>query len=248
MIRLFQALGRSLLDLFNPRMLMLLLLPPVAALLLWGILGYVFWAQILSFAQFFGEKFLFIREIPHWATEWFAVTPDGVATALAGFLALLLILPMTILTSMLVTSVVVMPVVVQYMGKKFPHLEKRGRGVVIASTQNLVISSVLYIVLWLLSLPLWMIPGMSFALPLLLNGYLNYRLFAFDSLADFASPREVKFLMKKKRIDFILMGTIVSALVLIPPLFLILPIYSALCFARYGLMELNFLRTRTGAL
>jgi hypothetical protein len=46
-------------------------------------------------------------------------------------------------------------------------------------------------------------------------------------------------------VDFWLLGVITSALVLVPPLFLILPIYSALCFARYSLLELQDYRKKS---
>jgi CysZ protein len=244
MIRIFQALLKSVLDLFHPRMLMLMLLPPLGALILWGSIGYIFWDQLLIFSQSFGERFLFSQSIPPWVTEWFALTPGSVATALASLIAFLLILPLTILTSMLITSVVVMPIVLGYIGGKFPELEKRGKNALVGSTKNMIISSVIYLVLWVCSLPLWMIPGLSIALPLFLNGYLNYRLFAFDSLADFASPREIQVLLGRKRIDFLILGVTTAALVLVPPLFLILPIYSSLCFARYAILELKDLRSR----
>lgn len=244
MIRIFQALGRSFLDLFHPKMLMLLFLPPVGSLILWGALGYAFWDQLLIFSQFFGEKFLFIQDIPPWMMEWFSVTPSTVTTALAGILALLLILPLAFLTSMLITSVIAMPAVLAFVARKYPEVTKRGRGTFVASTRNMIVSSILYLVLWVISLPFWMIPGLGVALPLLLNGYLNYRLFSFDSLVDHATPRELQVLLGRKRIDFLLLGVMTAALVLIPPLFIILPIYSALCFSRYALLELRDLRSR----
>jgi CysZ protein len=225
-------------------MLMVLFVPPLISLVLWGVLGYLFWDQLLAFSQFFGEKFLFVQKIPPWMMEWFAVTPKSVTEALAAVLAILLILPMTILTSMLITSIVVMPIVLRYVARQFPKLEKRGHNAVVSSTKNLIFSSIIYLVLWVVSLPFWMIPGLGVALPLLLNGYLNYRLFAFDALADFATPREIQLLLGRKKVDFLLLGVMTSTLVLVPPLFFILPIYSSLSFARYALLELSELRTR----
>lgn len=243
MMRIFQALGRSLLDLFHPRMLLLLFVPPVLSLILWGGLGFLFWDFILQVSHEFAQRFLFTQDIPAWMVEWFSVTPTSVATALAVVVAILLLIPLTVLTSMLVTSIVAMPAVLAYVGKSFPGLERRGRGVLVASTRNLVKSSLIYLTLWVVSLPFWMIPGMGVALPLLLNGYLNYRLFAFDALGDYASARELKVLLNRKRVDYLLLGVLTSALVLIPPLFLILPIYSALCFTRYSLLELRDFRS-----
>lgn len=241
-MNIVKALLRSLIDLFHPKMLLLLLVPPFVALLIWGGLGVLFWDQLLQFSHIFSQKFLFTQEIPAWMIEWFSVTPESVAKGLAIVVSILLILPMTILTSMLITSLVVMPVVLKYLQKFFPELQKRGSGVFVASIKNLIISSVIYIVLWVMSLPLWMIPGLSVALPLLLNGYLTYRIFVFDILSDYASLREIKVLSGRKRVDFMILGVIVSSMVLFPPLFFILPIYSALCFSRYTLLELQELR------
>lgn len=241
-MNIVKALLRSLLDLVHPRMLLLLLIPPLIALVVWGGLGVLFWDRLLEFSHVFSQKFLFTKEMPAWMIEWFAVTPESVAKGLAIVVSILLILPLTILTSMLITSLVVMPVVLKYLGRSFPDLQKRGSGVFVASIKNLIVSSLIYILLWVLSLPFWMIPGLGVALPLLLNGYLTYRIFVFDILGDYASVREIKVLSGRKRVDFLILGVIVSAMVLIPPLFLILPIYSALCFSRYTLLELQELR------
>lgn len=245
MIRIFHILFKSFIDLFRPRFLVLLLLPPVAALLFWGGLAYYFWDQLLIFSQAFGGRFLFTQEIPAWALEWFSVTPEKVTTFLAGFMAVILILPLTFLTSMLVTSILVMPTVIKFLALSFPSLERKGSSLLVASTQNLIKSSVIYLSLWVLTLPLWAIPGMSIAVPLLLNGYLNYRLFVFDALGEYATLSEIQQLQKRKRVDFLLLGVIISLLVLFPPFFLILPIYGALCFTRYALLELQDLRKRT---
>ncbi len=244
MLRIFQVLGLALLDLFHPRMLLLLLLPPLVSLFTWTGLGWAFWDRFIQISRMLSGRFLFTSEFPPWIVDWFSVTPDSVATVLAVVVAFLLLIPLVILTSLLITSVVVMPAVLAFMGRSFPDLEKRGSGILIGSAQNLVKASVIYGGLWVLSLPLWMIPGLGVAIPLLLNGYLNYRLFAYDSLGDYASPRELKVLLYRKRLDFLILGVIISALLLVPPLFFILPIYSGLCFARFSLLELQDFRQR----
>lgn len=244
MTRIFQALFRSVLDLFHPRMLLLLFVPPLLSLAVWIGLGYAFWDSFLGFSQSFTEKYFFSQQAPTWMTDWVSLSPDSVATALTVGIAFLLLVPLVILSSMLITSVVAMPAVLAYMGKYFPGLEKRGSGVLIGSVGNLVKASVIYLGLWLVTLPLWVIPGLAVALPLLLNGFLNYRLFAYDSLGDYASPRELKLLLNRRRVDFLLLGVLLSALVLIPPFFLILPVYSSLCFARFSLLELQEFRKR----
>jgi CysZ protein len=240
--RIFYSLFRSIPDLFHPRLLLLLFLPPLAALFLWGGAAYLFWNQVLAVSSSFSQKFLFTQSLPSWMIEWFSVTPESVAAVLAFIVAMLLIVPLTVLTSMLLTSVFAMPVISRYMERFFPTLEKKGTGVFVVSVANIIRSSLIYLFLWLLTLPLWMIPGVGVLVSLLLNGYLNYRLLIFDALGDYASKEEIKILLKTRRVDFLLLGILTSALVLIPPLFLILPIYSAICFARLTMLELQELR------
>ncbi|PIS10901.1 MAG: hypothetical protein COT73_06790 [Bdellovibrio sp. CG10_big_fil_rev_8_21_14_0_10_47_8] len=240
-----QALGRSFLDLFRPRILLLMLVPPVGALIFWGGLAYLFWDQILLFTQAFGERFLFSHEYPSWLMNWFAVTPTSVTTALAVALAILFLIPLVVVTALLVTSFLAMPLVVAMIAKDFPGLERKGQAQIRGSVKNLVRATLVYLVLWVVTMPLWVVPGLGFALPLMLNGYLNYRLFTFDALAEHASPQELEAVVKLKRIDLLLLGVVVSALVLFPPMFFILPIYGALVFTRFSLTQLANYRAQS---
>ncbi len=56
-MNLIRTIFASFIDLFRPRILMLVLIPPLASLALWGVLGFLFWDQILKFSQIFAEKF-----------------------------------------------------------------------------------------------------------------------------------------------------------------------------------------------
>ncbi len=242
-----KALGAAFLDLFRFRILLLVLVPPLASIVLWGSIAVLFWSQLMVLAQIFSDKFLYVQQIPQWVTEWFSITPALVATALAGLVAVLMVVPMAVLTSVVITQLLVMPVVVAVVETEFPTLEKKGTGWFHTSLKNTFWSSVVYLFLWMASLPLWMVPGLGFAIPILLNGYLNYRLFTFDVLIEYASRDEVKVLMKQRRIDFLLMGVVVATLMIFPLLFLVVPVYAALCFARLGMAELQTFRTSSAS-
>jgi CysZ protein len=244
MMSILKSFSLAFLDLFHSRILALLFVPPIVSVVVWGGLGYIFWSQLLMLSQVFTRQFLFNQQMPTWMIDWFAITPDGVATALAAFVSIALLLPMVVLSSVLLTSVLAMPVVISRVGKDFPQLQKTGASTLIASVPNLVKASLIYLILWVLTLPLWMIPGLGVAIPILLNGYLNYRLFAFDTLGDYAGADEIRSLLARKRVDFLLVGVIIAVLYLILPLFLILPVYSALCFARFSMEELQEFRAQ----
>jgi hypothetical protein len=239
-----KTLGRAFLDLFRPKILMLLLLPPVIAFILWGGIAYLYWDQILRLAQSYSDRFLFSGDIPPWIIQWLNLSASTVATALAASIALLLIIPLALVSSFALTGILAMPVVLLTVGKDYSNLEKRGKISFSASMRNLVISSLVYLILWALSLPLWIVPGLGFALPLILNGYLNYRLFTFDALADYASKAEIEALLKEHRLDFLILGVVISIPLLFPPFYFILPVYSALTFTRYSLFKLENFRLK----
>lgn len=217
-------------------------IPPMLALMLWGGVGYLFWDQLLIAAQQFGEKFLYLQQMPSWMTDWFSLTPQNITTALAGVVVILMLIPLVITTALVLTSQLAMSVAVSVVGRQMPQVEKKGKGQFVSSIKNAIIATIIFLVLWILSIPLWVIPGLSIALPLLFNGYLNYKIFSFDCLEAFANSRELKVLLGRKRIDFMILGVVTSSLILIPPLFLILPVYTGLCFARFSLLELQDIR------
>ncbi len=238
------ALGRGFLDLFRLKIILLLFVPPVLSFLFWAGLAYSFWTEILSFSQAYSDRFLFSAEIPQWILQWLEVTPVGVATALAATVAVLLIIPLGLVTAMALTSMMAMPVVLSLMGERFGNMERKGRVYFSSTLKNIFFSSFIYLFLWALTLPLWLVPGLGFALPLILNGYLNYRLFTFDALADYADKNEIETLMKEYRLDFLLLGVVLSIPLLFLVFYFITPVYSALVFSRYSLMKLEQQRLR----
>lgn len=245
MSNLIQSLLRALLDLFRPRVLLLVFVPPVVAFLFWGFVAFLFWAPLMTFGTWMSEHFLNVQQLPHWTLEWLPLTPQLVATSVAGIIVFLSVLPLAFLTTLILTSVIVMPVVIRILAKEYPHLEKKGGGVnaFVSNFRNLFKTAVIYMVLWLVTLPLWFLPGMSIAIPLVLNGYLNYRLFLFDALGEFGTMEEIKVLLKTRRTDFFLMGLLTSCVFLFPLSFLIGPVYTALAFTRMGFSELAKLRS-----
>ena len=59
-----------------------------------------------------------------------------------------------------------------------------------------------------------------------------------DSLIEYADPEERRAIEQRYRREYLLLAMIVSALNLIPPLFLVTPVLSALAFGHYSLAML----------
>lgn len=244
MANLIHSLFRAFLDLFRPRILILLFVPPVVAFAFWGLVAFLFWTPLLGFGAWMASHFLNVQELPKWALEWVPLTPQLIATSVAGIVVFLSVLPLAFLTTLILTSVIVMPVVIRTLEKEYPHLERKGGGVnaFVSNFKNLFKTSVIYMLLWLVTLPLWFLPGMNVAIPLVLNAYLNYRLFLFDALGEFGTLPEIQTLLKTKRTDFFLMGLLTSMVFLFPLSFLIGPVFTALAFTRMAFGELGNLR------
>jgi hypothetical protein len=72
--------------------------------------------------------------------------------------------------------------------RRFPALErKRGAGLVAAALFWSLACTLRRCWRWLSSIPLWLVPPLVLVLPPLIWGWLNYRVMAFDVLADHAS-------------------------------------------------------------
>lgn len=239
------ALGQSCLDLFRPQFLLLLFLPPLVSFVFWGGLAYLFWEPIVGFTQSYSDQFLSSGQIPTWIVDWLKLDSATIATTAAALLAILLIVPLGLVSSLLITSLAVMPVIVPFMKKQYPDLQIRGEVNLGSNIKNIVQSTLLYLFLWAASIPLWIVPGLGFAIPMILNSYLNYRLFAFDCLGTLSPPAEIEKLLRQHRLDFLYLGLLLAVLLLFPLFYFVYPVLSALAFTRYSFVKLRIYRLQS---
>jgi len=112
-----------------------------------------------------------------------------------------------------------------------------------ASAWNALVASLWFGALLVASLPLWLVPPLWPALPALLLGYLNYRVFAYDALAEHASADELGQILREDRAPLFALGVAVALAGHVPLLGLFAPLYGGLAFVHYGLARLDALRT-----
>lgn len=234
-MNLINALKHAFLSLFHPRMLALLLLPMGFSLLLWGGLAAWFWGDWTS-------------ALGHWLlTSALGHYVEGI-TWLAGsavtFLILLILIPLAYVTALLIVSVLAMPMMVRHVAQRhFPGLHREYGGSNLGSAWNGFAALVIYLLLWLVTLPLWLLSGpLALAFPLLLNAYLNQRLFRYDALAEHASKEEFAAVMERAGGKLYLLGGVLALLQYIPLVNFLSPIYIGLAFTHFCLAELEKLR------
>ncbi len=236
-----EALAKATRDFFTARMLGLVLWPLLGSLLLWSFLGYFFWHDLVGGLQN-------LASVPALRD----VLGDPVLHVVSEFsvaIALLLIVPPLVQASaLLITATVAMPVMVDFIAARdYAQLERRRGGSVAGSVWNALAATLLYLLLWLATLPLWLFGIPAVLLPVLLNGWLNDRLFRYDALAEHASRDEYALLRSRAGGRFYLLGCVSSLVQLVPFLNLIAPVYSGLCFVHFGCAELVRLRAAPSA-
>jgi len=229
------ALVRTLTTLGRPRVWLLLLGPAVVALVAWlGLTVFLLDRLIASFI-----------DLPpmSWLTGWGAVWLAKLLAALGGWL---LILAAAYVTAMLLAAIFILPLLLNYLAATdYPELARMGKDSVTASTWNSISAALLFIVGWVATLPLWLVPGLGLVLPLFWMAWLNRRTFAYDALAVHATDAEWRALRQKHALPLLVLGITLALVAHVPLLGLLAPTLAAIAYVHYCLEALR--RARQGA-
>lgn len=232
------ALARALRDLFSLRVLWVVVWPMGVALLLWLVLGVTFWS---TFSGWLAQG-LDALGIQAWLSD---LEPAWIAHGIQLIVHLLLFVPLVMLTALVITALFAMPALIRLVaGRDYPELKHENGGGLAGSLWNAAIAIVLFVALWLVTLPLWLI-GVGVIVPFVAAAYLNQRLFRYDALAEHASAEEMALLFKNERNGWWGLGLLTGLLQFVPLLNLLGPVFAALAFIHFGLARLS--RQRTSA-
>ena len=178
-----------------------------------------------------------------WVVAWGAFWLAKLLAALGGWL---LILSASYLVALLLTAIVVLPLLLNHLAAvDYPELARQGSDSLIASTWNSVAAALLFVVGWLLTLPLWLIPGFALLLPIFWMAWLNRRTFAFDALAAHATPGEWRELRRTQAMPLLALGLAMALLAHLPFVGLLAPSLAALAYIHFCLEALRRLRQGT---
>ena len=231
-----KALSGAARPLVHPIILAILLVPMGVALAIWIGVGWVYWDTWISGIR--------TAVVDHASFSWTANRDvSRVAAWLAAAIVLALLAPLVILTALLIAIVFAMPVLVRHVAKSsYSHLARRHGGTVIGSIWNAMAAIFLFTLLWVVTLPLWLLGPLAVCLPLLLSAYLNQRLFRYDALSDHADAVEMARIFEVARGRLFLLGLVTGVIYFIPPFNLIAPVVAALAFIHLCMDELERLR------
>lgn len=243
MKNLTNSFSLALFNLFQPKIFLILTLPFFLSLITWGFVSWIFFDNLLVIFSNLTAYLPWAEKLNSWLSSLSFLQHIDLSRVLVYFLIFSLLLPLTFITALVMTSVLAMPYIVSFVGQKYyPTLIKKSDSKFFQPLLKVLKYSLIYLFLWVATLPFWFLPFLGFLIPILLNAYLNSKVFVFDSLSDYATSKELDFLIKKQQTQLFTMGLVLSFLLLIPFFFIVFPIYAGLCYTHYNLKCLSDLR------
>lgn len=226
------ALRRSFGSLVRGRVWLYMLGPVLVALL--AMIGFsIFWLERLIA--------VFVEQPPMtWVAAWGAVWLAHLLAALGGWV---LIFAASYLVAIFLTAVIVLPLLLNELSQSdYPELSRLGSDSLVSSTWNSLWAAVLFIVGWLVTLPLWLVPGLGIVLPLFWMAWLNRRTFAYDALAAHATDDEWRNIRHRHALPLLGLGLVMALLAHLPVVGLLAPSLAALAYVHYCLEALRWQR------
>lgn len=250
MAEVFQSLWRSLLSLLRPRVWGILLAPTLVALVLW--VGLAVWGLSTLFDALENQPLAVVvagwglagmAEVLAMLDAWGFVWVAHLIAALGGWM---LLLALVWLTASLFLAIFMMPALVRLLAASdYPDVVAQGKDSFVAGTVNSLLAAFGFVVLWLITLPLWLVPGLAIVVPLVLMAWAMRRTFAYDALTVHATAAEWTALREQHGAALFALGLILALLAHLPVIGLGVPALAALSFTHYGLEALR--RHRRGA-
>ena len=206
MASVMRAWGRAVATQLHYRMILLSFLPFIVALVLWGVLMWWGMQNLVDFIQaWFAEHDGFQRV--HGILAFVGLL--AVKMVVVPLIAMWVLLPLMVFTSLLCIAIFAMPAISKHVGgRDYPDLEQKFGGSLLGSIWHSLSSFGIFAVVWLLSLPLMLIPPLSLILQPFLWGWLTYRVMVYDALAQHADTEERDAVIKQHRLSLLFIGII----------------------------------------
>jgi Etoposide-induced protein 2.4 (EI24) len=211
---IIDAFWRAAVYCLHPRVIALSFLPLVLMVALSFGLGFFFWESAVNWVT----GGLQAQEWVSVALGWLDAMGAGALRGVVGpLIVLALATPAVVVISMLLVALMMTPAMVSLVAeRRFPGLERKRGASWLGSLGWSIMSTVWALLAMVASLPLWLIPPLIMVLPPLIWGWLTYRVFAYDALADHANGEERKRLLSRHRHQLLVVGVLSGLLGALP--------------------------------
>jgi uncharacterized protein involved in cysteine biosynthesis len=144
-------------------------------------------------------------------------------------------------------AVVALPLMLERVAvHDYADLEQRRGGSNAGSAWNGIVAGVLFVVGLIVTLPLWLIPGLGLVATVALTGWLNQRAFGYDALMLHADRGELARLPRLLRQPMLLLGGACALLAYVPFVNFVAPAFCGLAFVHFMLESLRRERAARG--
>jgi CysZ protein len=235
-----RALGYGLLNVFHPRMLWLMVWPMLIAVVLWGTAAFFFWTRLSVPLTDVLKGWLDL------ALGWLPFDLGTLAAFIANSMLVMLFFALVYLTVLFILGAFGMQKMVNYVAtQSFPGLERRRGGGTASSVGNAIVALGGMSAMFVVTLPLWLVPPLGPMVLLAILSWANQRLLRHDALAEHADAAEMARIFRERRGALYLMGFLLALFAYVPLVQFLGPVVFGLAFIRYLLGALEELRAIT---
>jgi hypothetical protein len=224
----------GLANLLHPRMLWLMVWPMLVSLTLWGIAALVLWTRLALWLA---------QRLQQWlapAAGFIGFDLADAALIAAHVMLFLLFVPLVYVTALLILGIFGMQKMVEHVAERsFPRLERRRGGGTAGSAWNGIVALAGMAGMFLVSLPLWILPPLWPLIPLVILAWFNQRLLRYDALAEHADAQEMARIFRRRRTGMYVLGLMLALAAYVPLVGLIAPVVFGLAYIRYLLGALQ---------
>ena len=181
---------------------------------------------------------LFLGMAP--ATWLVAIGWTGLADVFAWVAAWLMLFAISYGMAALVSGLLIVSQLTDWLTKSsYPQLRRHGSDRSFQSAWVSLVATIVYLGGWLLTLPLWLVPGLAFVLPVGWLAWFNARTLSFDALTNFANDAEIVAIRQRFRGSFFVLGAVGALMAHIPIVGFFAASFTALMFAVAALEALT---------
>lgn len=226
-------------NVFHPRMLWLMAWPMLLALASWGIAAYLLWTRISQPLAGLLQRWLEVL------LGWLPFDLGGLAAFIASSMLVMLFFALVYLTALFIIGVFGMQKMVDHVASRsYPHLQRLRGGSAAGGVWNALVALGGMVMLFMVSLPLWLVPPLG---PFVLLGILswaNQRLLRYDALAEHADRAEMARIFGERRGALYLLGFLMALFAYVPLVQFLGPVVFGLAFIHYLLGAISQQRGR----
>lgn len=227
----------------QPRMLFAVLLPLIITMMAFVFLLVTAWSPLDNWLFESATQWSWFQKAQSSLEGWgFSTMSEWIS----HLLSLISISALSVIIGLAGAAIIVTPLAVKFISQHhFPNLEKKGKHANSISIYNAIKVSAIFIIGWLLTLPLWFFPMMPIVLSLFWGAYAFAYMSRVDAMVEHATKEERLYILTTRNKGFWTIGLVCAAISLIPFMGLVMPVFSIIVCTHYGLNALDSLRKNT---